>query len=115
MLEEQAKTNSLLAEQNQLLRRLLPPPSLGEQHLTHTSVPISHNSVDEHTAKLLDLGNRKRYSKPEVMDMLEMSESTYKRNVKSGLLVPMRLNGIDEYFMEDLYKAMEESRRRGRV
>lgn len=61
------------------------------------------------------LEERKRWTKQEVMDNLKMSVSTYKRNLESGLLDPMRLNGVDEYFEEDLIKALEESRRRGRV
>lgn len=61
------------------------------------------------------LKERRRWTKQEVLDELKMSVSTYKRNLESGLLVPMRLNGIDEYFEEDLLKALEESRRRGRI
>lgn len=61
------------------------------------------------------LAERKRWNKRQVKDMLNMSESTYKRNLKVELLVPMRLSGDDEYFEEDLIRAMEESRRRGRL
>ncbi|WP_437920429.1 hypothetical protein [Sphingobacterium sp. LRF_L2] len=43
-----------------------------------------------------------------------MSESTYKRDVRLGLLKPMRLNGTDVYFEEDLLKAMGEGRNKGR-
>ena len=56
-----------------------------------------------------------RMNKQEVLDQLKISESTYKRHLKNGLLKPIRLTGIDEYFEEDLIQAMEESRRRGRV
>lgn len=56
-----------------------------------------------------------RMNKQEVLDQLKISESTYKRHLKNGLLKPIRLTGIDEYFEEDLIHAMEESRRRGRV
>ncbi len=58
---------------------------------------------------------RERWTKQDVIERLKMSESTYKRNVRIGLLKPMRLNGSDEYFDEDIYDAMNESRRRGRV
>ncbi|WP_437922415.1 helix-turn-helix transcriptional regulator [Sphingobacterium sp. LRF_L2] len=64
--------------------------------------------------KLAPLEDRKLWTKQEVIDKLGMSESTYKRNVRSGLLKPMRLNGTDVYFEEDLLKAMEESRNKGR-
>lgn len=60
------------------------------------------------------LHERKLRTKQEVMDLLKMSESTYKRNIKVGLLIPMKINGFDLYFEEDLLKAMEESRRKGR-
>jgi len=62
----------------------------------------------------IPLENRRRYTKQEVIDKLKMSESTYKRNLKSGLLNPIRLNGFDEYFEEDLIEAMEQSRIKGR-
>jgi AraC-like DNA-binding protein len=61
------------------------------------------------------LDQRRRWNKRQVMDLLNMSESTYKRNLKADLLIPMRLNGDDEYFEEDILRALEESRRRGRV
>lgn len=62
----------------------------------------------------LPLEHRKIWTKQDVLDKLNMSESTYRRNIKIGLLNPMRLNGIDTYFEEDLLRAMEESRRKGR-
>lgn len=61
------------------------------------------------------LDQRKRWNKREVLEMLNMSESTYKRNLKVKLLIPMKLNGDEEYFEEDLLRALEESKRRGRV
>lgn len=62
----------------------------------------------------VSLEDKKLRTKQEVMDLLKMSESTYKRNIKAGLLTPMKINGFDLYFEEDLLEAMEESRRKGR-
>lgn len=61
------------------------------------------------------LEERKRWTKQEVLDKLKISNSTYKRNLQSGLLNPMRFSGVDEYWDEDILRAMEESRRKGRV
>jgi len=44
-----------------------------------------------------------------------MSEPTYNRNLKKDLLNPMRLGGSDMYFEEDILKAIEESRRKGKI
>lgn len=55
------------------------------------------------------------FFKDEVLDKLKMSESTYGRNIRVGLLQPMRLSGVDMYYEEDLRAAMEESRRKGRT
>ncbi|WP_437918226.1 hypothetical protein [Sphingobacterium sp. LRF_L2] len=43
-----------------------------------------------------------------------MSESKYNWKVRSGLHDPMNLNETDFYVEEDLLKAMEESRNKGR-
>ena len=69
---------------------------------------------DTYTQKT-SLKNRRKWTKQEVLDELKMSEPTYNRNLKKGLLVPMRLNGADMYFEEDILVALEESRRKGRV
>lgn len=61
------------------------------------------------------LAERKRWTKQEVLDEFKLSQSTYKRHLKSGLLEPMHFSGGDEYFEEDLLRALEESRRRGRI
>lgn len=76
-------------------------------------VLVELQRFQEHTR--VPLHERKLLTKQQVMDKLGMSDSTYKRNVKRGLLTPMRLNGIDEYFEEDILAALEESRRKGRT
>ncbi len=55
------------------------------------------------------------YSKQEVLDMMNMTEITYRRNLKKGLLKPIRIAGVDLYFKEDLIAAMNESRRKGKL
>lgn len=67
-----------------------------------------------HARKKIPLEKRKLWTKQEVMDTLGMSDSTYRRHLLSGLLKPMRINGADLYFEEDITEAMEESRRKGR-
>ncbi|WP_380936836.1 hypothetical protein [Sphingobacterium bambusae] len=58
---------------------------------------------------------RRIYSKQQVLEMLNMTEITYRRNLKKGLLKPIRIAGIDLYFEEDLIAAMNESRRKGKL
>lgn len=59
--------------------------------------------------------NRKTLDKFEVMQILKISDSTYRRYVKKGMLRPMQLDGIDLYYREDIDSALEESRRKGRT
>lgn len=63
----------------------------------------------------LPLEKRRRWTKWEVIQELGMSESTYNRHIKSGLLKLMRLTGEDNYFEEDLQEAFEQSRLKGRI
>ncbi|HLS94740.1 MAG TPA: hypothetical protein VK017_04215 [Sphingobacterium sp.] len=58
---------------------------------------------------------RKLWTKQEVIDKLGMSETTYKRHLRTNLLRPIRLAGTDLYFEEDILEAIEESRRKGRI
>lgn len=50
----------------------------------------------------------------EVMRILKISDSTYRRYVSKGILNPMGLDGVDIYYEQDLARALEESRRKGR-
>ena len=61
------------------------------------------------------LEKRRMWTKQDVLERLNMSDSTYRRHLDSGMLKPMRLNGSDLYFEEDIEEAMEESRRKGRL
>lgn len=54
-------------------------------------------------------------TRQEVKDYLGISESTYKRKVKDGTLIPLKLPGGDRFQKTQLLLAFEESRRRGRV
>lgn len=54
-------------------------------------------------------------SKQDVIDYLQISDRTYRRQVESGLLKPMNIGGGDFYFKSHLLEALQESRRRGRV
>lgn len=76
-------------------------------------VDVGVNSLDQ--INYIPLDQRRRWTKQEVFDEFNISDSTYKRHISTGLLCPMRFTGGDEYFEEDLLKAMEESRRRGRI
>ena len=53
--------------------------------------------------------------KQEVLDYLKISERTYRRQVKRGLLRPMNVGGGDFYFPSQLEKALLESRRSGKL
>lgn len=57
----------------------------------------------------------KLLTKQDVMHLLGISDTTYRRYVKTARLKPMRLHGIDMYRKEDLWIELEESRRKGRL
>lgn len=59
--------------------------------------------------------NKKLFYKQDVINLLNISDTTYRRYVKEGRLRPMRLHGIDMYYQEDIHKELQESRRKGRV
>lgn len=57
----------------------------------------------------------KLLNKQDVISLLNISDTTYRRYVKMGRLRPMKLRGIDMYREEDLLLELQESRRKGRV
>lgn len=57
----------------------------------------------------------KLLNKHQVISLLKISDTTYRRYVKMGKLQPMRLHGIDVYYRSDLEEALLESRRKGRL
>lgn len=81
-------------------------------HLSNELAADHHNAKDEACqSKELE----EWISKQEVLDYLQISDRTYRRQVESGLLKPMNIGGGDFYFKSQLVKALHESRRRGRV
>lgn len=67
------------------------------------------------TGSSSQLINKPILNKFEVMSILRISDSTYRRYVDKGLLRPMTLSGIDMYYEKDLENALELSRRKGRL
>jgi len=77
---------------------------------------IMQQLVDRNKLLLIDLEQESvLMSKEEVLAYLNISESTYKRRVKEGILKPMRLGGGDMFYKEDLKEALWESKRRGKI
>jgi len=54
-------------------------------------------------------------TRQEVKDYLGISESTYKRKVREGVLRPRKLPGGDRFYKSQLLGEYRESRRRGRT
>jgi len=54
-------------------------------------------------------------TRQEVMDYLGISESTYKRKVKKGILKPSKMPGGDRFYKSELRDEFLESKRRGRI
>ncbi|RZM23914.1 MAG: DNA-binding protein [Pedobacter sp.] len=63
----------------------------------------------------LSLPEDQLLSRQDVKDYLGISESTYKRKVKQGILNPRKLPGGDRYYKSELKFELMESKRRGRV
>ncbi|WP_443938812.1 helix-turn-helix domain-containing protein [Pedobacter sp. MW01-1-1] len=63
----------------------------------------------------LNLPEDQMLTRQEVMDYLGISESTYKRKVRSGVLKPSKLPGGDRFSKSELKEEFLESKRRGRV
>lgn len=87
-----------------------------QQLVTQQAMAEHLGEIAKHTQPLSTtplLTERKIY-KAEAIRILGISSRTYDRKKASGVLVP-RGTGHDFYYPEDLEKAMEESKRRGRV
>jgi hypothetical protein len=54
-------------------------------------------------------------TRQEVKDYLGISESTYKRKVKEGILRPLKMPGGDRFYKYQLEDQYRESVRRGRI
>lgn len=51
----------------------------------------------------------------QVMRKLQISDTTYRRHIKKGLLRPRRIGGTDYFYEQDLAEALKEGRRKGRI
>ena len=78
-------------------------------------VKLATTLAETRTQNQKPLEQRHIWTKEELQEKTNMSEPTYNRNLKKELLNPMRLGGADMYFEEDILKAMEESRRKGKI
>ncbi|KQS36847.1 hypothetical protein [Pedobacter sp. Leaf194] len=54
-------------------------------------------------------------TRQEVKEYLQISESTYKRKVKQGVLTPIKMPGGDRFYRYQLEDELKESVRRGRI
>jgi len=59
--------------------------------------------------------NEELLTRLQVLEHLKISDSTYRRHVKKGILKPMKMPGGHRYYKHDLEEAFKESIRRGRI
>ncbi len=59
--------------------------------------------------------NREVLRRGQVMDILKISERTYYRHIRNGILVPRKLGKGNYFYYEDLTEALEYSRIRGYI
>ncbi|MBE8721356.1 hypothetical protein [Sphingobacterium pedocola] len=114
LIEHTVRTNQLLEQQNQILKKqqeslVALNRGLADLHDVQLSV---NNLLNKELIHLLE---QPLLDKNQVMDKLNIKDSTYRRYVKEGYLQPMGFEKIDWYFGRDLVKALEESRRKGRI
>ena len=85
------------------------------KNLLSELVKLFAELVDIKRQQRLPLKERHIWTKEQVLEKMNMTEPTYHRNLKKELLNPMRLGGSDMFFEEDILKAIEESRRKGKI
>lgn len=85
------------------------------KNLLSELVKLFAELVDIKRQQRVPLQDRHIWTKEQLLDKMNMTEPTYNRNLKRELLNPMRLGGSDMYFEEDILKAIEESRRKGKI
>lgn len=113
-LRQQSQADDGLERQYELFRKQL---DLLEQQ---TGLLERLNKTMERTAtsleeELISLFKEPLLQKQKVMDLLGISDSTYRRYVVEGKLNPMCFDKIDWYFKWDLRKALENSRKKGKI
>ncbi|PRD56049.1 hypothetical protein [Sphingobacterium gobiense] len=85
------------------------------KNLLSELVKLFRELVDIKRQQRVPLQDRHIWTKEQVLEKMNMTEPTYNRNLKKKLLNPMRLGGSDMYFEEDILKAIDESRRKGKI
>lgn len=114
LIEQTVRTNQLLEQQNQILKKQQESLDNIVRGLSNLhEVQVSINNLLE--KELIHLLEQPLLDKNQVMEKLNIKDSTYRRYVKEGYLQPMSFEKIDWYFGCDLVKAMRESRRKGRI
>lgn len=121
MLEQQYKTNQLLEKQNALFEK--------NNHLLQTQLmsldmqckdmkrlhELLERTYELWSEELIALLDEPLLDKNDVMEILRISDATYRRYVDGGKLDPMRLERLDWYYKRDLAKQLEASRLKGRL
>lgn len=85
------------------------------KNLLSELVKLFGELIDIKRQQRLPLQERHIWTKEQLQEKMNMTDPTYNRNLKKDLLNPMRLGGSDMYFEEDILKAIEESRRKGKI
>ncbi|MBL1407225.1 MerR family transcriptional regulator [Sphingobacterium faecale] len=91
-----------------------------EDHLIRLYLTVKRmvdllENISDNTDLLAGKSQSKVYFKSDVMSVLRISESTYKRYVKQGKLKPARIGSMDIYQEEHLKPIIAELQRRGRM
>lgn len=84
------------------------------QHTVARMLVLIEN-ISKNSNELVGKTRRKTYFKHDVMEVLKISESTYKRYVKDKKLKPRLVGNLHVYQEEDLEPILAELRRRGRL
>lgn len=91
-----------------------------ENHLIKLQYTVARmlallENISKNSDQFIGKTEQKIYFKHDVMQVLKISESTYKRYVKSKKLKPELIGGIHIYTAESLKAIIDELRRRGRL
>lgn len=91
-----------------------------EDHLLRLQLTVTKmlsllENISNNSNELVGKTTRKVYFKHQVMELLQISESTYKRYVKQKILDPEKIGLIHIYQEEDLKPIIAELKRKGRL
>lgn len=112
--DQHKRTNILLEIQSKLLKKQYDRLEI-LIHLLEEMVQQQQQVSSILQKELVSLLRQPLLDKNKVMDILNIKDSTYRRYVAKGYLRPMYFEKVDWYFESDLKKALEESRRKGRI